>query len=277
MKAAEKRAWWQRDTLRAEVGMPHPGGGGAAPSVAMPVMAWDAQPLGVHRAISADAAPGQAVPELTVYVEREHDVRLRKLLSAPAGPVMVMLVGGSTTGKTRAAFEAVRRCVPDWSLLRPLDAADLLEQVRSGAVGPQTVLWLNEAQFFLRGQPDVAVALRRLVAGDEPIVVIGTMWPEYWKEFTSAPDDDALDVNNQMRELLLHDAGRVDVPEAFTGRDRAQLDDLCRSLAAERRRGCPRSGCADRPGHPHHRTVCEDRRQPAAKPQAGAAAAAVRC
>ena len=89
--------------------------------------------------------------------------------------------------------------------------------------GPQTVLWLNEAQVFLRGQPDVAVALRRLLAGDEPVVVIGTMWPEFWKELTSAPDDDAPDVNHQTRELLLHDADRVDVPEAFTGRDRAQL------------------------------------------------------
>ena len=136
---------------------------------------------------------------------------------------MVMLVGGSSTGKTRAAFEAVRQCVPNWSLLRPLDAADLLGQVRSGAVGPRTVLWLNEAQVFLRGQADVAVALRRLLAGDEPVVVIGTMWPEFWKELTSATDDDALDVKHQTRELLLHDAVRVDVPEAFTGRDRAQL------------------------------------------------------
>jgi hypothetical protein len=66
MKAAEKRAWWQRDTLRAAVGMLHPGGGGAAPSVARPVTAWDAQRLGVHRSISADPAPGQTVPELTV-------------------------------------------------------------------------------------------------------------------------------------------------------------------------------------------------------------------
>ena len=136
---------------------------------------------------------------------------------------MVMLVGGSSTGKTRTAFEAVRRCVPNWSLLRPLDAADLLGQVRSGAVGPRTVLWLNEAQVFLRGQADVAVALRRLLAGDEPVVVIGTMWPEFWKELTSATDDDPLDVKHQTRELLLHDAVRVDVPEAFTGRDRAQL------------------------------------------------------
>lgn len=203
--------------------MPRPGDGGAPPVGVRPVRDWDAQRLSVHRAISAGVVPGQAVPELTAYVQRDHDVRVRELLAAPAGPVMVVLVGGSSTGKTRAAFEAVRHCLPDWSLLRPLHAADLLEHLRSGAAGPQTVLWLNETQIFLRGQPDFAVALRRLLAGDEPVVVIGTMWPEFWKELTSAPDDGGPDVNHQARELLLHDADRVDVPETFTGRDLAQL------------------------------------------------------
>ena len=60
--------------------MPRPGSGGPAPSVVRPVRDWDAQRLGVHRAISAGAAPGQAVPELTVYVERDHDMRVRDLL-----------------------------------------------------------------------------------------------------------------------------------------------------------------------------------------------------
>jgi uncharacterized protein YidB (DUF937 family) len=227
MDAARTQAWRQRDTLMVAIGMQRAGrgdGGGAARADTRPVRAWDAQRLGVHRAISAEAAPGQAVPELTVYVQREHDVRLRELLSAPARPVMVMLVGGSSTGKTRAAFEAVRQCLPDWSLLRPVDAADLLEQVRSGAPGPETVLWLNETQIFLRGEPGVAVALRQLLARDEPVLVIGTMWPEFWKEFTSAPDDSGPDVNCQATELLLQDANRVDVPETFAGRDLVQLN-----------------------------------------------------
>ena len=191
MEAARTRTWRERGALMAAVRMRRPGGdgGGAAQAGARPVRAWDAQRLGVHRAISADAAPGQAMPELTVYVERDHDVRLRDLLSSPAGPVMVVVVGGSSTGKTRAAFEAVRQCLPDWSLLRPVDAADLLDQVRSGAAGPETVLWLNETQIFLRGQPDVSVALRRLLAGSEPVVVMGTIWPEFWKELTPTPDD----------------------------------------------------------------------------------------
>ena len=178
MEAARRRRWRQRDELIAAVKMRSPGGG-AAPSGTRPVRDWGAQRLGVHRAIVADAVPGQAVPELTVYVQRKHDAQLRELLSAPAGPGMLVLVGGSSTGKTRAAFEAVRQCLADWSLLRPLDAADLLDQLRGGAVGPQMVLWLNETQIFLRGsarrrgRPAAAARAGRAGGGDRRDVARG--------------------------------------------------------------------------------------------------------
>ena len=67
---------------------------------------------------------------------------------------------------------------------------------------PRTVLWLNELQIFLRDQPDVAAALRRLLAGDEPVAVIGTIWPQFWKELTSLPADGEQDAKHQARELL---------------------------------------------------------------------------
>ncbi len=196
-----------------------------------PVAAWDAQVLGVHRAITADSVTGQALPELTPYVPRAHDSRLRELLAALEHPVMVVLVGGSSTGKTRAAFEAVRAWLPDWSLLSPVDAAELLAQLRSDGVTPRTVLWLNELQIFLRYQPDVAAALRQLLAGDEPVAVIGTIWPQFWKELTCLPADGEQDVNHQARELLQL-ADRVYVPDMFTGNDLAELR---RVLATDRR------------------------------------------
>ncbi len=97
------------------------------------VAEWDALQLGVHRAITADAAMGQALPELTTYVRRANDGRLCELFASPTRPVMVVLVGGSSTGKTRAAYEAVLGCLPDWSLLRPVDASDLVGQRGSGS------------------------------------------------------------------------------------------------------------------------------------------------
>jgi TPR repeat protein len=201
------------------------------PSRGRPVAAWDARNLGVHRAITADPALGEAVPELTTYVPRAHDGRVRRLLAAPEKPVMVVLVGGSSTGKTRAAFEAVRALLPGWPLFRPADPDELLGCLRSDAVGPRAVLWLNELQTFLRDEPEVGAALRRLLAGDGPVAVIGTMWPLFWKELTSPPADGEPDVTHQARELL-QSAERVDVPEAFTGDDLAALR---RVRAADRR------------------------------------------
>lgn len=201
------------------------------PSQGRPVAAWDARNLGVHRAITTDPALGEAVPEFTTYVPRAHDARVRQLLAAPEKPVMVVLVGGSSTGKTRAAFEAVRAVLPDWLLFRPADVADLLGCLRSDAVGPRAVLWLNELQTYMRDEPEVGAALRRLLAGDGPVAVIGTMWPRYWKELTSPPADGEPDVTHQARELL-QSAERVDVPEAFTSVDLAALRQV---QAADRR------------------------------------------
>src|SRR4029077_4661221 len=152
----------------------------APPVMSRPVTTWDAHRLGGHHAITADSVPGQALPDLTAYVPRAHDARLRELLAALVRPVMVVLVGGSSTGKTRAAVEAARERLPGWSLLRPADAAGLMSQLHGVAVSPRTVLWLNETQIFLRDRPDVASALRDLLAGDDPVAVIGTMWPEFW-------------------------------------------------------------------------------------------------
>lgn len=166
---------------------------------------------------------GQALPELTTYVRRAHDGRLRELFASPTRPVMVVLVGGSSTGKTRAAYEAVLGCLPDWFLLRPVDAVELVGQLTSGAVGSRTVLWLNETQIFLRDQPEVAAALRRLLAGGEPVVVVGTMWPQFWKDLIATPAIGKPDVYYQARELLLHDAVRVEMPEVFAGEDLAAL------------------------------------------------------
>jgi hypothetical protein len=188
------------------------------------VAEWDAFHLGVHRAITTDdAGSGQALPELTPYVLRAHDRRLRELLAAPTQPVMVVLVGTSSTGKTRAAFEAVRECLPGWALLRPVDAAELIDQIRGGAVGPRTVLWLNETQTYLRDRPEVAASLRRLITGGQPVAVVGTMWPQHWKALTAVPTVDPSDAHAQARELLFQGTIRVDVPEGFTGEDLAEL------------------------------------------------------
>ena len=193
------------------------------------VAAWDAIDLGVHRAIDT----GDAFPVLPLYLQRAHDNKIRQLLERADRPVMVLLVGGSSTGKTRACFEAATQCLRDWWLVKPTNAVELIESLAGRRVGTGTVVWLNETQNYLDGPEgaSAAVVLRRvLTGGSEPLVVLGSMWPHFWLKLTTRPDRDQPDPHAQARELLeVTSVHKVDVPDDFssiTECERARLNEL---------------------------------------------------
>ncbi|MFD9599412.1 tetratricopeptide repeat protein, partial [Streptomyces sp. NPDC059970] len=133
---------------------------------------------------------------------------------------MVILVGTSSTGKTRACWEAVQPLAPnEWLLWHPFDptrveaALSDLERVR-----PHTVVWLNEAHHYLgdpRAGEQVAAALHSLLTHPDrqPTLILGTLWPEYADRYTALPAPGETDQHSRVRELL---AGRtVTIPDAF--------------------------------------------------------------
>lgn len=65
--------------------------------------------LGVHRPIRPRNAASR-LPDLPVYMPREHDDQLAQLVTAASEGTsgIAVLVGGSSTGKTRACWEALR-------------------------------------------------------------------------------------------------------------------------------------------------------------------------
>ena len=186
----------------------------------------------VHRPVQLeDPQPG--LRELPAYVPREHDASLEQVVRAAAGgrSGIAVLVGGSSTGKTRACWEALQilRAQPGrWRLWHPIDPtrpdAALQELPR---IGPRTVVWLNEAEFYLDPADGVlgervAAGLRELLRDPAraPVLVLATLWPRYWGTLTARPDSGA-DPHAQARELLAgHD---ITVPSAFTP---AQLGEL---------------------------------------------------
>ncbi|WP_090944591.1 tetratricopeptide repeat protein [Nonomuraea jiangxiensis] len=174
--------------------------------------------LGVHPAIALDLAAER--PELSrrlpTYVPRDHDRLLRHVLDSPEHPTLVMLVGTSSTGKTRSAYEAVASRLPDWTLRHPLHATDLLAILEEG-VEPRTVLWLNESQIYFEGDQGEAAAaeVRRLLTVTSDVVAIGSMWPEYWFAYTRTPRPGTPDPHHQVRALL-ENATKISVPDAFT-------------------------------------------------------------
>ena len=131
--------------------------------------------LEVHRPVQPeDPQPG--LPALPAYVPREHDTALGRVVRAAAegSSGIAVLVGGSSTGKTRACWEALqllRNRPGQWRLWHPIDPSRPDAALRElPGIGPRTVVWLNEAQFYLDvadgalGE-QVAAGLRELLRG----------------------------------------------------------------------------------------------------------------
>ncbi|MET9125385.1 hypothetical protein [Streptomyces sp. NPDC004528] len=161
----------------------------------------------------------QALPG---YVAREHDQTLAAAVRhARAGHSrMVVLSGTSSTGKTRACWEAIRPLADaGWKLWHPFDPTRAEAALRElEFVRPRTVVWLNEAQHYF-GDPHVgeqiASALHALLTDEMrmPVLVLGTLWPEYDRQYTALPGTGRPDPHSRVRELL---AGRtVSIPESF--------------------------------------------------------------
>ena len=200
-----------------------------------PVGACDPLLLEVHRAIQVPDTGTSADP-LPGYVPRAHDAVLHEVADRLLGggsSRLVTLVGGSSTGKTRACWELARyldqRQRGRWRLWHPYDPtrpeatlADLNQ------VGPHTIVWLNEAQFYL-APPDaelgerVAAGLRTLLHDPRraPMLVLATLWPQHWDALTVRPGARDPDRYPQARDLLT--GTRVSVADRFTPNELAGL------------------------------------------------------
>ncbi|MFF8726108.1 hypothetical protein ACF073_06410 [Streptomyces sp. NPDC015171] len=219
-----------------------------------PVARWDPRGLGVHPAISgAHGSDHGAAFVLPTYLPREHDRRLRTLLDRTVhdGDTLFVLVQGeSCTGKTRAAYEAVRACLPDWDLAFPKGSESLLALLAADAVGPRTVLWLDEGQDFLtaeRGE-EAAAGLRRLLELPGPVVVLTTMWQEHRRTLLARPTAPVRDPHPQARALLtagvtvhvsaafppdvMRDLRRTPDPSLYTAALTSRDGELTQTLAA---------------------------------------------
>ena len=192
---------------------------------------WDPFALGVHHPIAGPqhSPPGSPdLPVLPLYVARQHDQRLREHLDpGRPDPGMVVLVGGSCTGKTRSAYEAVLSCLPGWRLVRPETGADLVHLLADQMVDSETVLWLNETQAYLDGEhgEEAAAALRKLLTGTLRIAVVGTMWDTDWAALTTRTAVGAPG-HPQARELLDQSAVKIAVPASFTGQALTELSQV---------------------------------------------------
>ncbi|TYK53409.1 tetratricopeptide repeat protein [Actinomadura decatromicini] len=202
----------------------------------------DALALEVHQAFEpSTVSTSVQVPVLPVYLHRpEFDDRLRAAVAGAAhGSRLVVVVGDSSTGKTRACWEAIRAELPDWRVWHPLTPERplaLAEAVRAGRIAARTVIWLNEAQFYLQpaSGEQVAAELQALLADPArgPVLVLGSMWPNFRRTLTRVPDDEADPDPHRAARTLLDRTDYVTAPPAFTA---AQLTSLAATIATDPR------------------------------------------
>jgi uncharacterized protein len=152
-----------------------------------PVASWpraaDADPLvfGVHRARFL-LHSGKSLPP---YVRRDIDGDLHERLSTAAERGgLILLIGDSTAGKTRTAFEAMRRLFADYQVLIPLRDSDFGPLARVlDDIANRSLLWLDDLESYLRpGGLDPAV-LTALIERRVPI--LATMRTEKYETYTS--------------------------------------------------------------------------------------------
>ena len=140
---------------------------------------WNPLDLGVHQVIGGGPLPR--------YVSRPHDELLRAVIDpAVTASRLVVLRGGSSTGKSRAAWESIAAQLPSWQLDYPRDPAALRQRLDAG-VPDRTVLWLGELRQYAEAEGGEQV-LGRLadLLHSEGRLLVTTVWPEHWNAYTSA-------------------------------------------------------------------------------------------
>ncbi|WP_157437877.1 hypothetical protein [Actinoplanes subtropicus] len=193
--------------------------------------------LGVHAAIQIKGAEGELPP----YVPRDLDADLRAAVTASADSGgFVLLVGGSSVGKTRALFEAVRDDLAEWWLLHPADTAALEAFAAQPTV--RTVVWLDELQRYLDHPGGLPVGVLRtlLTAG---VVVVATLWPDEYNTRTAPRIPGQPDPCANDRELLRL-ARMVSVPEVLSRDERRRAETLAADLRVRTALDTPDAGFA---------------------------------
>ncbi|MGN5380952.1 hypothetical protein ACQ4WX_38935 [Streptomyces lasalocidi] len=140
---------------------------------------WDALSAGVHK-----ARPGGGGSRVPPYVPRDIDTSLRERIVQGG---LVLVVGDSTAGKTRAAFEAVRSVFPGHSVLAP-PIGSSLRQVPEAVErsGLSSVVWLDDLEEYLVPgglEPEVLADFTQLGTP-----VVATMRLKAYETFTDEQD-----------------------------------------------------------------------------------------
>ncbi|BCB81182.1 hypothetical protein GCM10022251_67720 [Phytohabitans flavus] len=173
--------------------------------------------LGIHAAITAE----ESIGDLPEYVGRDFDDDLRKRISAGiVRGCFVLLVGRSSSGKTRSLYEAVRMVAPNWPVVQPAGTGEIVELL--DAPRQKIIVWLDEMHRFFGADPRLTKEhVIRLL--QFPAIVVATLWPDdYLKRKTPRGLGAPAEVENDRRLLELAEV--VSVPDVLSGPEQAEAE-----------------------------------------------------
>ncbi|WP_225793641.1 tetratricopeptide repeat protein [Streptomyces aculeolatus] len=185
--------------------------------------AKDPLQLGVHPAFTGGLVPGR----IPAYVGRDIDAELRERLAAGG---FVLLIGDSTAGKSRAAYEAMRAVLPHHVLIAPRDRAALPAALARAAEMKRCVLWLSDLEKYLGAEGLTRTGVARVVAGEgHHRVILATLRAAEQARLVDAgtePDEAGRTAFNEARETLEQaESLRLDRIFSAAERDRARAHD----------------------------------------------------
>ncbi len=175
--------------------------------------------LGVHQAAAlTGTAPDSrtARPGAPAYIPRDLDGELRERLAVGG---FVLLVGDSTAGKSRAAFEAVSGTLTGHVLICPSGRDAIAVAVDRAAQARRCVLWLDDLERYLGVGGLTAAQLGRLLTGEgHHRVIVATNRPAEQARLTAdaTSDDVGRQASRDIRQVL-DQAHPIRVSRMFTG------------------------------------------------------------
>ncbi|MGC3861228.1 tetratricopeptide repeat protein [Micromonospora chersina] len=164
-------------------------------------------------------------------IDQELDDRLTR--ARDRGQGFVLLIGNSSAGKTRSAYEAVVRNFSDWNVFLPSSAEDLHGFTRQQVKKP-TIVWLDELQRFLPGGGSNGIGKEvflDLWSKRKPVIFMATIWPSRYQHYVSPserPEGYAAERKDRIVGVL-HIAERIYVEDSFTGSELAAARALAKT------------------------------------------------
>jgi tetratricopeptide (TPR) repeat protein len=194
--------------------------------------------LGVHPAVPIPreqferlVQQGLAPTANPPYVSRDASVALDAALTTSQ---FVLLVGDSTAGKSRTAFEAMRRLFSDRFLLIPAGPNSLHRLLEAGFSAHDVVLWLDDLEgYFGPGGLDLPVMSALLGKSSEvKVSVLGTMRTSAFamyldRTLESGHSDRTLDRDLlRVEREVLNRAVLINLPRRFSPAELARARNL---------------------------------------------------